>query len=86
MDQKGDLLFGPVASEWTERRRNEWKASTWVRYQNILRCHLLPEFAQVPITEITREKVDNFRIRLLQGSPQESSTLSPKTVTNNKTE
>ncbi len=73
------LTFGDAASEWLAGLRPELKESSLARYRNILKIHLLPEFRDTPVSGITREQVNDCRIRLLSGN-EDNAALAPATV------
>ena len=80
MRRSNDILFSEAAREWLEYAQAELKYSSIARYTNILKLHLLPEFADVSISEITRERVFQYRGKLLTGDGTSSPALSTKTI------
>jgi integrase len=54
--------FHEFASEWFARHESEWRANTVIDYRWILSYHLLPFFGQHPLTDITVEEVDRYKL------------------------
>jgi integrase len=61
------VTFEQAAIEWLRWGEHErgWKRSTLVDRRSLLRCHLLPEFGALPITEVTTRRVEAWKIRWL---------------------
>lgn len=59
--------FGPYAEDWLAHR--ELAASTQTNYAKLLNNHLLPTFADTPLTEIDRAIVANWYRGLAPGTP-----------------
>ena len=74
--------FPSIASEWVEWVSPNLKTSSRVRYLNILRKHILPEFNEKAVSDIGREDVIAFRNRLLTTGGKKGIGLSPITVNN----
>ncbi len=74
------ISFSDTASEWLEIRRGTLKESSFVRYCNILKLHILPFFGDMPISSITREDVRRFSAKLLASDAPGRPGLSGKTV------
>ena len=72
-------LFKTAAADWLEHIRPGIKYSSLVRYTNIINAHLLPEFAEISIYEITRERVNCYHTHLLEGD-QEHPGLAAGTI------
>lgn len=73
--------FASVAEEWLDALEPQLKESSIVRYRNILKLYLLPEFGERNIVELTRTEVMDFKSRLLRCGGKKQQGLSPKTVT-----
>ena len=57
--------FESVALEWLSWIQTQIKQSSYVKYRNMIRLHLIPNFGNACITEITREDVNQFCSKLL---------------------
>ena len=80
MKQERQHLFGDMAELWLKRLSPELKASSEAKYRNILNGHLLPAFGAQPVTAITREQAEDFRLKLLWASAGEEALLSSQTA------
>lgn len=76
----GKNTFHAVSDEWLKWISPDLKASSIVRYTNIINKHLLPKFGTYPIDEITEEDAITFKNRLLCPGADKGSGLSPSTV------
>jgi len=56
------LTFATVAERWLEwfPSLNAWRQGTLETHQSFLRTHLMPDFGSIPITEITRRRIQEF--------------------------
>ena len=72
--------FSSVALDWLSCTQPQIKQSSYVKYGNIIRLHLIPCFGSIRITDITRENVNQFCSELLLGD-DEHTALSSKSVT-----
>lgn len=63
-----DPGFHEFSSAWLELKRIELADSTYADYSNLLSTHLLPFFARFRLTEITYEKVLEYRSARLRRS------------------
>ena len=72
--------FESIALEWLSCIQAQIKQSSYVKYRNMICLHLIPNFGNACITEITKEKINQFCSELLLGNDEQSS-LSPKSVT-----
>lgn len=82
MDSTDELpadCFEAVALDWLSCNQPQIKPSSYVKYRNLIRLHLIPSFGSVCITDITREDVNQFCRELLLGD-NERKALSPKSV------
>ncbi len=70
----GSLPFSDAAENWLRARQPELKASSVVKYRNILNRHLLPRFGPLPFDRIRREEL------LACGRELLSAGLSPRSV------
>lgn len=69
--------FAFFAEQWLSAAAPQLKDSTIARYRNILNLHLLPQFGEYELTEITQETAESFSRKLLSA---DGKGLSPKTV------
>lgn len=76
------IYFSEIAKEWLVVHSSQWKQSSNIRYSNIINKHLLPEWGNRNIMEITRTEVMNFIENLLSGVKNNQEGLAPKTVNN----
>ena len=74
--------FQSISEEWLEWISPNLKTSSKVRYMNILKIHLLPEFGNKNIKDISWEDAIAFRNKLLYTGGKKGNGLSPKTVSN----
>ena len=74
------MAFAAVADKWLETIEPEVKLSTQVRYINLLNSYLLPEFGELPVSEITRTQVTAYRLKLLKVGGEHGTGLSPRTL------
>lgn len=82
LQSQGDnLKFSSVASEWMENQAVLLKYSSISKYRNILNKHLLPQFGDKYIMEITRDEVSSYMVKLLTSGSMQGRGLSPKYVT-----
>lgn len=72
--------FARIADEWLKANTSQWKASSVVRYSNILDNHLLSEFGQRNITDISRTDIHAYISKLLTIGGRNNTGLAPKTV------
>ncbi len=79
--KRGELLFAVVAEKWMETQKPILKETSIAKYEGILSHYLIPEFGDMLITEITREKAVECLQRLLAPKGEKESGLAPKTVT-----
>lgn len=72
--------FSRASDEWIQANKSQWKESSTVKYINILNNHLLPEFGQRNITDISRTDIQDYISRLLISGGRNNTGLAPKTV------
>lgn len=68
-----DPILSAVAIEWQANIAPQVKQSTLVKYHTVLEHHILPALADVPLSEMTHQKIEAFSRQLLQ-------VLAPRTV------
>jgi integrase len=64
--------FSDAAQRWLNNAHLRVKASSWIRYRNLVDIHICPYLGQHPADKITTEQLENF-LRALLGS-----SLSPR--------
>ena len=72
--------FYRASDEWIQANKPQWKESSTVKYINIINNHLLPEFGQRNITDISRTDIQDYISRLLTSGGRNNTGLAPKTV------
>lgn len=60
--------------------QSQIKKSSYVKYYNILHSYILPEFDNVPLSELTSSRIQKFCDDLLTHGSSSGEGLSPKTV------
>jgi len=71
------ITFGEVAKEWASIHRTQVRYSTWPDYVSSMNGHILPQFKDVPITEITYVDIIKFRSRLKVGTKRANNIMVP---------
>lgn len=70
-----------TARQWLENSRLRLKESSYVKYRNILKNHLLPELGQTELRQLTTDYVSAFiRKKLAEGRRDGTGGLSVRTV------
>lgn len=72
--------FDYIAEEWLIFMRPYLKESSIVKYQNILKNYLLPQYKSIPISAITQESFYNFLNQLFYSGGSNHQGLSSKTI------
>jgi integrase len=79
--------FSEIVAVWKETCWTGLQPQTRARYEETLRHHLLPEFGNTPVHEITRERVRLYFARLIaarkpdkDGKPTDKPRLSPGSI------
>jgi len=72
--------FAKAAEEWLDSVKPTLKKSSFSKYRNVLDKHLLPEFGERKVVDITRDDVTVFSSRLLASGGRNGKGLAPKTV------
>lgn len=68
-------------SEWLKTKRLRVKESTYVRYQNIIKNHIIPELGKYPINKISTALIESFiSDKLTGGRLDGKGGLSAKTM------
>lgn len=70
-----------TARQWLENSRLRLKESSYVKYRNILKNHILPELGQTELRQLTTDYVSAFiRKKLAEGRRDGTGGLSVRTV------
>ena len=72
--------FSKSAEEWLSATKPGIKKSSLAKYRNVLDKHLLPEFGDRKVVDITRDDVTAFSAKLLVSPEDGGKGLAPKTV------
>lgn len=78
VEQGRGISIGEVGSAWLEVVKTENKYSTYVKYNSILNCHIIPSFGTWSISDITTEAMQRFIYMKLDG--KNGRSFSGKTV------
>lgn len=73
-------IFKDVATEWLSVQQPELKASSYAKYNNLLKSYLIPKFGALPIESLSRGEVSKFSRKMLIDGGVREEGLSPKTV------
>lgn len=57
---KDTLCFRDIAALWLDDRREEWKPSSYVRYQNCLEKDILPLWGELPLQDLGQDDYDRL--------------------------
>lgn len=68
-----DQYFCHIAQMWEKHAEPRVKQSTFVKYHSILEHHILPGLGDMPMNELTHQKLEDLAQQLLR-------TLAPRTV------
>lgn len=74
------ISFKNLTEKWLYHKRIFFKESTIIKYQNLIKLYLLPEFGEYHIDEFTYTNLNEFSIKLLQSGGKKGTGLSSKTV------
>lgn len=74
------ISFKTLIEKWLYHKKVFFKESTIIKYQNLIKLYLLPEFGEFNIDEFTYTNLNEFRIKLLQSGGKKGNGLSSKTV------
>ena len=69
-----------LVNDWMNSIQSQIKKSSYVKYYNILHTYILPEFDNVPLSELTSSRIQKFCDDLLTHGSSSGEGLSPKTV------
>lgn len=74
--------FSDVSRKWFEFIKPQLKESSVVKYTNVLKTYLLPEFEKKNISDISRDDINKFCSNLMDTGGVQKRGLSSRTVTN----
>ena len=74
------MLFSAFALQWLEEKRVEWRQSQIETVDGILRCHLIPAMGVVRMTDITKQDILAFRLRLCEPDAVTAKALSASRI------
>lgn len=77
---ENNINFDSIAKEWIFEKKTALKESTVIKYQNLLKLYLIPEFGECNLEEITCIKINEFSTKLLHNGGTKGIGLSAKTV------
>ena len=80
MEKPSTETFSLVASKWYASVEPDLKITSQVRYLNILQTYLYPAFGSAPITSITRESFNTYRLSAMKTGGAREAGLSPATL------
>lgn len=69
-----------VSQKWLEEMEGTLKESSIVKYEDLLRCYVLPEFGNSELSEITNKQIIHFSSQLLAKGGAAGQGLAPATV------
>lgn len=69
-----------LTDDWLNSVQTQIKRSSYVKYNNILYAHILPEFDNIPLNRLTSSRIQKFCDKLLHYGGTSGEGLSPKTV------
>lgn len=84
MKRKNNLntkIFSDVCNEWLCMKRLTVKESTYAKYYETIRCHILPDLGNLSLAALTSAQMNHFLYsKMHNGRIQQSGPLAPKTV------
>lgn len=79
--KKCKIMFQMVLEEWLKDNRIRFKASTYSKYDFIIRRHIIPELGRLPITEINTTRLNSYlEDKLTKGGLEDGEPLSASYV------
>ena len=70
-----EMLFGELSEKWLENRRCNTKESTYMRYTEVIKLHILPHFSNYMVSDIDTQALQSYLLFLIN-----EKTLSKKTI------
>ena len=81
MTQKNSIYFKDLANDWLLQKQISVKSSTYVKYRNILNKHILPEFGDIQLKDLSNRKIMHFtNSKLNLANTKDDNALSQKTI------
>lgn len=77
---ENNITFKTLAEKWLYHKKIFFKESTIIKYQNLMKLYLIPEFGEYTVDEFTYTALNEFSLKLLQFGGSKGTGLSPKTV------
>ncbi len=74
------MLFSAFALQWLGEKRVEWRQSQIETVDGILRCHLIPAMGEMRMTDITKQDILAFRLRLCEPDAVTAKALSASRI------
>lgn len=76
-----NIKFEVIVQQWLENSKLRVKESSYVKYSNLVRNHILPELGGIRVSQLTTETMEQFvRRKLNCGMKSGKGGLSEKTV------
>ena len=75
------VKLAAISKEWIAEGSKYLKETTLIKYEDLLRCYILPEFGDCDLSRITNEQLLNFSNVLLLKGGKKNQGLSASTVT-----
>lgn len=73
-------ILSDAALRWERSLEHQVKDSTRVKYNAVLRNHILPQLGEVPLSDMTHRRIEDFSRELLAHGGRDGAPLSPRTV------
>lgn len=80
-----DITFQDAALGWVNSIIPQVKESTYAKYENLLKCYILPALGEKAVPDISHETVEALCNNLLIYGGKKGQGLSPKTVSDSLT-
>lgn len=72
--------FKAISEKWLDSMQPKIKYSSMVKYQNVLKAHVWPLLGEIPINQLTSQKLESYCNYLLSNGGRKKVGLAPKTV------
>lgn len=79
-EEKSAGKMAEVSEKWLEDIAGTLKESSIVKYEDLLRCYILPEFGEHDFSRITNRQIIDFSSSLLLKGGMDGQGLAPSTV------
>ncbi len=74
------LLFKEFVEEWFLEKKVEWRETHITTVRQIIDKYIVPSFGTMPLKEISRRDIYNFRAKLSKKKGRTAATLSPSRI------